>query len=73
MSPRTRPCRLVGLLEALAVDDDEGRRVVPGPMSQARIAERLGASKAMVNRLPKDLVVLGHEHKGQVVRALEVA
>ena len=25
--------------------------MVPGPLSQARIAERLGASRAMVNRL----------------------
>lgn len=44
----------MGLFDALAVDDD-GRRVVSGPMSQARIAERLGASRAMVNRLFKDL------------------
>lgn len=51
--------RLVGLFEALAVDD-EGLRVVPGPMSQARIAERLGASKAMVNRVLKDLVCGGY-------------
>jgi CRP/FNR family cyclic AMP-dependent transcriptional regulator len=47
--------RLVGLFEALAVDDASGRRVVPGPMSQQRIAERVGASKAMVNRLLQDL------------------
>jgi CRP/FNR family cyclic AMP-dependent transcriptional regulator len=46
--------RLVGLFEALAVDDG-GRRVVRGPMSQARIAERLGASRAMVSRLLQDL------------------
>lgn len=46
--------RLVGLFDALAVDD-RGRRVVPGPMSQQRIAERVGASKAMVNRLLHDL------------------
>jgi CRP/FNR family transcriptional regulator, cyclic AMP receptor protein len=51
--------RLVGLFEALAVDDG-GRRVVRGPMSQARIAERLGASKAMVNRLLKDLARGGY-------------
>ena len=42
--------RLVGLFDALAVVD-QGQRVVPGPPSQTRIAERLGASRAMVNRL----------------------
>jgi CRP/FNR family cyclic AMP-dependent transcriptional regulator len=52
--------RLVGLFDALAVDDDAGRRVVPGPMSQARIAERLGASRAMVHRLLHDLVRGGY-------------
>ena len=51
--------RLVGLFEALAVDE-AGRRVVPGPLSQARIAERLGASKAMVNRLLQDLARGGY-------------
>lgn len=51
--------RLVGLLDALAVDDG-GRRVVPGPLSQARIAERLGASRAMVNRLLQDLTQGGY-------------
>lgn len=51
--------RLVGLFDAMAVED-QGRRVVPGPMTQARIAERLGASKAMVNRLLQDLVRGGY-------------
>ena len=51
--------RLVGLFDALAVDDG-GRRIVPGPLSQARIAERLGASKAMVNRLLQDLARGGY-------------
>jgi CRP/FNR family cyclic AMP-dependent transcriptional regulator len=51
--------RLVGLFDALAVED-QGQRVVPGPLSQARIAERLGASKAMVNRLLKDLSSAGY-------------
>lgn len=46
--------RLVGLFDTLAVDID-GQRVVPGPLSQQRIAERVGASKAMVNRLLQDL------------------
>ena len=45
--------RLVGLFDLLAIDDN-GRRVVPGPLSQQRIAERVGASRAMVNRLLQD-------------------
>ena len=51
--------RLVGLFDALAVDD-KGLRVVPGPLSQQRIAERVGASKAMVNRLLTDLAKGGY-------------
>ena len=51
--------RLVGLFDALAVEQS-GQRVVPGPLSQARIAERLGASKAMVNRLLQDLARGGY-------------
>ena len=46
--------RLVGLFDALAVED-HGRRVVPGPLSQQRIGERVGASRAMINRLLHDL------------------
>lgn len=51
--------RLVGLLDALAVVQGS-QRVVPGPLSQARIAERLGASRAMVNRLLQDLTQGGY-------------
>ncbi|KQW46312.1 MULTISPECIES: Crp/Fnr family transcriptional regulator [unclassified Roseateles] len=51
--------RLVGLFEALAIDTG-GQRMVPGPLSQTRIAERLGASKAMVNRLLQDLARGGY-------------
>jgi CRP/FNR family cyclic AMP-dependent transcriptional regulator len=51
--------RVVGLFDALAVDD-AGRRVVPGPMSQARIAECVGASRAMISRLMHDLVQGGY-------------
>lgn len=51
--------RLVGLFEALAVVEGD-QRVVPGPLSQARIAERLGASRAMVNRLLQDLTQGGY-------------
>lgn len=51
--------RLRGLFDALVVDD-KGQRVVPGPLSQQRIAERIGASKAMVNRLLADLAQGGY-------------
>ncbi|KPF47593.1 hypothetical protein IP87_00665 [beta proteobacterium AAP121] len=51
--------RLVGLFDALA-QERHSQRVVPGPLSQARIAERLGASKAMVNRLLQDLAAGGY-------------
>ena len=50
--------RLVRLLDALAVVQGS-QRVVPGLLSQARIAERLGASRAMVNRLLQDLTQSG--------------
>ncbi len=51
--------RLAGLLEALAVAQ-QGRRVVPGPLTQQRIADRVGASRAMVNRLLQDLETGGY-------------
>ena len=49
----------MGLFAAWAVADN-GRRVVRGPRSQARIAERLGASRAVVNRLRQDLTHGGY-------------
>ena len=51
--------RLVGLFDVLAVED-RGQRLVPGPMRQTRIAERLGASRAMVHRLLHDLARGGY-------------
>jgi len=51
--------RLVGLFDALAIQQG-GQRAVPGPISQARIAERLGASRPMVHRLLHDLVHGGY-------------
>ena len=50
--------RLIGLCEALAVNQ-QGRRCVLG-MSQQRIAERVGAWRAMVNRLLQDLASGGY-------------
>jgi CRP/FNR family cyclic AMP-dependent transcriptional regulator len=60
--------RVVGLFEALAVDE-KGQRVVPGPLSQQRIAERVGASRAMINRLLHDLVRGGYNElsRGRIV------
>ena len=51
--------RLAGLFDAMAVEH-HGQRIVPGPLSQQRIAERVGASKAMVNRLMTDLAKGGY-------------
>lgn len=50
--------RLVGLLQVLAVEVD-GRACVR-QMSQQRIAERVGASRAMINRLLQDLARGGY-------------
>lgn len=60
--------RLVGLFDALAVEEDD-QRVIPGPLSQQRIAERLGASRAMVNRLMRDLTRGGYisASRGRIV------
>lgn len=47
--------RLVRLFEELAEGPAEGPRVVPGQWSQRRLAERVGASPSMVNRILKEL------------------
>lgn len=46
--------RLVAFLESMA-HEEQGLRVVPGPLSQQRIAACVGASRAMVHRLLHDL------------------
>jgi CRP/FNR family transcriptional regulator, cyclic AMP receptor protein len=51
--------RLVGFFESQA-RDEQGLRVVPGPMSQQRIAACVGASRAMVHRLLHDLAQGGY-------------
>jgi CRP/FNR family cyclic AMP-dependent transcriptional regulator len=51
--------RLAGLVDALAVTQG-GQRIVPGPISQARIAEQLGTSRPMVHRLLHDLLLGGY-------------
>lgn len=46
--------RVVRLFDETAVDDG-GARVVPGPTSRQRIADKVGASRAMVHRILGDL------------------
>jgi len=47
--------RLVKLFESLAETTAEGGRRVPGGWSQRKLAERVGASPSMVNRVLKEL------------------
>lgn len=56
--------RLVVLLESLAVEED-GIRCVSEPLSQRRIAERVGASRAMVHRVLHDLESGGYISLGR--------
>jgi CRP/FNR family transcriptional regulator, cyclic AMP receptor protein len=51
--------RVVRLFNELAHDED-GVRVVPGPLSQQKIADRVGASRSMINRILQDLVAGGY-------------
>jgi CRP/FNR family cyclic AMP-dependent transcriptional regulator len=46
--------RLVALFDALATPDGEDR-LIPGPLSQATIAQRIGCSREMVTRLVASL------------------
>jgi CRP/FNR family transcriptional regulator, cyclic AMP receptor protein len=51
--------RVVRLLNELA-HDEGGQRVVSGPLSQQKIADRVGASRSMINRIVQDLVAGGY-------------
>jgi CRP/FNR family cyclic AMP-dependent transcriptional regulator len=51
--------RVVRLFNELAHDED-GQRVVPGPLSQQKIADRVGASRSMINRILQDLAAGGY-------------
>ena len=51
--------RIVQLFNELARDEG-GARVVPGPLSQQAIADRVGASRSMVNRILQDLTAGGN-------------
>ena len=52
--------RVVRLLHDLAVEQDDGRLVVPGRLTQKDIGDRVGASREMVSRIFKDLVTGGY-------------
>lgn len=47
--------RVVRLFEERAQPGADGRRRVPGPLSQQRVADLVGASRSMVNRIYKEL------------------
>jgi CRP/FNR family cyclic AMP-dependent transcriptional regulator len=47
--------RIVRLFGELSEPDGDGRRVIRGRLSQQKIADRVGASRSMVNRILKDL------------------
>ncbi|WP_158219948.1 Crp/Fnr family transcriptional regulator [Ideonella sp. A 288] len=56
--------RVVRLFNELAVDLD-GQRAVPGPLSQQKIADRVGASRSMVNRILQELAGGGYIEVGR--------
>jgi len=51
--------RVARLFSELARDEG-GVRVVPGPLSQQKIADRVGASRSMINRILQDLAAGGY-------------
>ncbi len=51
--------RLAKLMNELAVAQD-GKRVIPDKLSQQDIANRIGASREMINRIIKDLTTGGY-------------
>jgi CRP/FNR family cyclic AMP-dependent transcriptional regulator len=52
--------RVAGLLLKLAVEQEDGRLVVPDRLTQQDIADRVGASRDMVNRIFKELTAGGY-------------
>ena len=52
--------RLRGLLDEIVVEQKDGSRIVPEPMSQQEIANRIGTSRDMVSKLFKELVKGGY-------------
>jgi CRP/FNR family cyclic AMP-dependent transcriptional regulator len=51
--------RVARLFAELARDEGD-QRVVPGPLSQQKIADRVGASRSMINRILQDLSAGGY-------------
>jgi CRP/FNR family cyclic AMP-dependent transcriptional regulator len=51
--------RVARLFSELARNEG-GLRVVPGPLSQQKIADRVGASRSMINRILQDLAAGGY-------------
>ncbi len=51
--------RVARLFRDAAVTDDAGHQYVPG-LSQQKIAEKVGASRSMINRILKDLTTGGY-------------
>lgn len=52
--------RVAGLLLKLAVEQEDGRLAVPEKLTQQEIADRVGASRDMVNRIFKELTAGGY-------------
>jgi CRP/FNR family cyclic AMP-dependent transcriptional regulator len=52
--------RVARLLLSLAVEQPDGRMIVPERLTQQDIADRVGASRDMVSRIFKDLTIGGY-------------
>lgn len=52
--------RVARLFLEMAIEEADGRRVIPTRLSQQKIAERVGASRSMINRILKDLTDGGY-------------
>ncbi len=52
--------RVARLLQSLAVEQPDGKMIVPERLTQQDIADRVGASRDMVSRIFKDLTIGGY-------------
>jgi CRP/FNR family cyclic AMP-dependent transcriptional regulator len=52
--------RVARLLLNMAVDNGDGKLLIPGKLTQQEIAERVGASRDMVSRIFRDLTAGGY-------------